>query len=75
MGHTPLGAGQAVAKVFKAPALLDAGFQVVVPVSVFDRDPAPVVRVFAISGTGLASEIRYHPEYPDGPRTIKLGKD
>ena len=64
-----------VAGRFKAPSLLAAGFQIVVPVSVFDRDPAPVVRVFAISGTGLASEIRYHPEYPDGPRTIKLGKD
>ena len=64
-----------VVKRYKAPLLSDAGFQVFVPVSVFDRDPAPVVRVFAISGTGVASEIRYHPEYVDGPRTIKLGKE
>ncbi len=64
-----------VVERFKAPLLSDAGFQVVVPVSVFDRDPAPVVRVFAMSRTGVASEIRYHPEYVDGPRAIKLGKD
>ncbi len=64
-----------VAKTHKARLLSDAGFQVVVPVSVFDRDPAPVVRVFAMSRTGVASEIRYHPEYVDGPRAIKLGKD
>ena len=62
-----------VVKRYKAPLLSDAGFQVFVPVSVFDRDPAPVVRVFAISGTGVASEIRYHPEYVDGPRTIQTG--
>ena len=64
-----------VAKVFKAPSLLDAGFHVVVPGSVFDRNPAPVVRVFATSVTGEASELRYHPKYADGPRTVKLGND
>ena len=63
-----------LARHFKAPLLSDAGFQVVVPVSVFDRDPAPVVRVFAISGTGVASELHYRPEYVDGPRTVRLGE-
>ena len=64
-----------VAKAFKAPLLRHAAFRVVVPGSVFDRDPALVVRVFAISRTGVAAELRYHPEYLDGPRTVKLGKD
>ena len=64
-----------VAKIFKARSLRRAGFHVVVPASVFDQDPAPVVRVFAISATGAASELRYHPQYLDGPRTVTLGKN
>ena len=63
-----------VAEFFKVPFLRHAGFRVEMPVSVFDRDPAPVVRVFAISRTRVASELHYHPEYLDGPRTVKLGK-
>ena len=63
-----------VARFFKFPPLGYAGFRVEMPVSVFDRDPAPVVRVFAISRR-VASELHYHPEYPDGPRTVKLGKN
>ena len=63
-----------VAKFFKVPLLRYAGFRVEMPVSVFDRDPAPVVRVFAISRQ-VASELHYHPEYPNGPRTVKLGKN
>ena len=62
-----------VVKSFKAPPLKRSGFRVVVPASVFDQDPAPVVRVFAISATGAASELRYHPQYLDGPRTVTLG--
>ena len=64
-----------VAQFFKVPLLRLAGFRVELPVSVFDRDPAPVVRVFAISRTGVASELYYHPEYSDGPRTVKLGTE
>ena len=64
-----------VGKFFRVPLLRRAGFQVVLPVSVFDRDPAPVIRVFAISRTREASELHYHPQYVDGPRTIKLGKE
>ena len=64
-----------VGKFFRVPLLHRAGFQVVLPVSVFDRDPAPVVRVFAISRDRVASELHYDPEYLDGLRTIKLGKE
>ena len=64
-----------VAKFFNVPLLWHTGFRVEMPVSVFDRDPAPVVRVFAISRTREASELRYYPQYGDGPRTIKLGKE
>ena len=64
-----------VARFFKVRSLRQAGFRVELPVSVFDRDPAPVVRVFAISRTGVASELYYHPEYSDGPRTVKLGTE
>jgi hypothetical protein len=64
-----------VARFFKVPLLWHAGFRVEMPVSVFDRDPAPVVRVFAISRTREASELHYYPQYEDGPRTIKLGKE
>ena len=59
---------------FKAPALENAGFHVILPGNVFDRDPPPVVRVFAISSAGVASELRYRAEYEDGVRTVKLGK-
>ena len=64
-----------VAKTLQAPSLKRSGFRVVVPAYVFDQDPAPVVRVFAISGTGAASELRYHAQYLDGPRTVTLGKN
>ena len=33
------------------------------------------MRVFAISRTREASELHYYPQYEDGPRTIKLGKE
>ena len=64
-----------VAGFFKIPLLRQAGFRVELPVSIFGRDPAPVVRAFAISRTGAASELYYHPEYSDGPRTVKLGTE
>ena len=63
-----------VAERFKMPSLVETGFWVVVPGSIFDQDPLPVVRVFAISANGLASELHYRPEYPDGSRTLRLGK-
>ena len=40
---------------------------------IFERDPPPVVRVFAVSSKGVASELRYHPEYDDGSRKRRLG--
>ena len=63
-----------VAKRFKMPSLVETGFWVVVPGSIFDQDPLPMVRVFAISANGLASELHYRPEYPDGSQTLRLGK-
>ena len=58
---------------FKAPSLEKAGFHVILPGNVFDRDPPPVVRVFALSSTGVASELRYRTEYEDGVRKFRLG--
>ena len=58
---------------FKAPSLEQAGFHVILPGYIFDRDPPPVVRVFAISSKGVASELRYHAEYSDGSRKFRLG--
>ena len=72
-GHAVVGRSDLV-EGFKAPALENAGFHVILPGNVFDRDPPPVVRVFAISSTGVASELRYRVEYEDGVRTVKLGK-
>ena len=62
-----------VAKAFKTDALVDAGFRVSVPASALDRHPLSVVRVFAISSEGVASELRYHPEYDDGTGKRQLG--
>ncbi len=59
---------------FKSPSLEQAGFRISLPARIFKRDPPPVVRVFAISSTGVASELRYRAEYEDGVRTVKLGK-
>ncbi len=72
-GHAVVGRSDLV-EGFKAPALENARFHVILPGNVFDRDPPPVVRVFAISSTGVASELRYRVEYEDGVRTVKLGK-
>ena len=47
---------------------------ILVKSEVFDREPSPLVRVFAISAAGVASELQYRPEYVDGSRTLKLGK-
>ncbi len=58
---------------FKAPSLGPAGFHVIVPSYIFDRDPPPVVRVFAISSIGVVSELRYRAEYRNGSRTVRLG--
>ena len=72
-GHTVL-RRPGLAKRFAAPSLEQAGFRVSLPASIFRRDPPPVVRVFAISSNGVASELRYRPEYSDGSRTVKLGR-
>ena len=42
---------------FKAPLMEHAGFDVILPSYIFDRDPPPTVRVFAISSTEVASEL------------------
>ena len=55
-----------VAKRFDAPSLKKAGFAVDLPKTLFEQVPPPVVRVFAISATGVASELRYRPHYEYG---------
>ncbi len=62
-----------LAEAFKAPSLISTGFEVAVPGSIFDRDPPPVVRVFAISSTAVASELLYRQEYEDGSQKRRLG--
>ena len=71
--HTALRRPRLVKK-FAAPSLEQAGFRIVLPGYIFDRDPPPVVRVFAISAAGAASELRYRTEYEDGARSVKLGQ-
>ena len=63
-----------VVKVFGAPSIVQAGFDVILPGLVLERGPPPEVRVFAISTRGVASELHYLSEYLDGSRTLKLGK-
>ena len=70
--HTAVGRSDLV-EGFKSPSLYQAGFDLVLPGYIFDRDPPPVVRVFALSSTGVASELRYRPEYEDGVRKFRLG--
>ena len=48
-----------VARGFKSPSLRQAGFQITLPNYPSDESPSPVVRVFAISETGVASELKY----------------
>ena len=72
-GHTVVSRAD-VAKLFDTPALEQAGFGVILPASAFERNPPPVVRVFAISANGVASELHYRPEYVDSSRTLRLGK-
>ena len=71
--HTALSRPRLVKK-FEAPSLAQAGFRIVLPGYIFDRDPPPVVRVFALSSKGVASELRYKLEYGDGSRKLYLGK-
>ena len=70
--HTAL-SRRRLAKRLAAPALEQAGFRIVLPGYIFNRDPPPVVRVFAISASGMASELRYRSEYEDGVRKFRLG--
>ena len=63
-----------VAREFQAQSLSQAGFQITVPNYSSDENRAPVVRVFAISETGVASELNYRPEYDDGCRKQRLGR-
>ena len=57
----------------KSPSLYQAGFRIVLPGYIFNRAPPPVVRVFAISANGVASELRYRSVYEDGGREFRLG--
>ena len=50
-----------VARRFETPLLAKAGFRVTLPDALIAQDPAPVVRVFAISRAGVASELKYQP--------------
>ena len=70
--HTPW-VRRDVANRFDAPSLKKAGFVVGLPKTVFTQVPPPVVRVFAISATGDASELRYRPDYEYAGRKIRLG--
>ena len=70
-GHTVVSRAD-VAKKFETPAMAQAGFSVFLP-SAFGRDPPSVVRVFAISSTGVASELRYLQEYEDGSNKRRIG--
>ena len=71
-GHT-LVSRHDVARAFRAQSLEAAGFGVALQGSVFKQDPVPGLRVFAISSTGVASELRYRPQYDDGFRKRRLG--
>ena len=71
-GHTVVSRAD-VAKKFETPAMAQAGFSVFVP-SALGRDPPSVVRVFAISSTGVASELRYREEYEDGSNKRRIGR-
>ena len=71
-GHTAL-SRRRLAKRLAAPSLEQAGFRIVLSGYIFNRDPPPVVRVFAISASGMASELRYRSEYEDGVRKFRLG--
>ena len=72
-GHSVVSRSDLV-KGFGAPSIVQAGFDVILPGLVLERGPPPEVRVFAISTSGIASELRYLSEYSDGSRTLKLGK-
>ena len=63
-----------IAEAFKAPSLKQAGLRVELLWPVFESDPPPVVRVFAISAAGMASELRYELEYYDDSRRAAPGQ-
>ena len=63
-----------VSKHLDAPALMKAGFMVVVPKPAVEGPAALEVRVFAISSEGLASELRFRKQSVDGSQTLKFGK-
>ncbi len=58
---------------FKSSSLYQAGFDLTLPGYIFDRKPTPVVRVFAISSTGVAAELLYRTAYEDRGREFRLG--
>ena len=62
-----------IATRFEAPSLVESGFRISLPRFVFERDPTPIVRVFAVSSTGVASELGYRPEYQYPGGTCTLG--
>ena len=63
-----------IAQAFGIPSLRQAGFRVGLLWPVFESASPPVVRVFAVSGAGVASELRYRSEYYDESRRLRLGK-
>ena len=71
--HTVLPRGD-VARHFKMPSLVEAGFSVDVPGFIFGRDPPPWYASSPSHRPGAASELRYRPEYDDGSQTLKLGR-
>ena len=51
-----------------------AGFHVTLRSFAFEQGSAAVIRVFAISERGVASELNYRPEYDDGCEQHRLGE-
>ena len=71
-GHTAVSRSD-LAEGFGSPSMVQAGFDVVLSGTVFEQEQPPMVRVFAISPTAVASELWYRSEYPDGPHQRRLG--
>ena len=63
-----------VATEFNIPSSEDVGFRVTLWTRVFAPHTAPEVRVFGISESGVASELRYKEQYGRGDGRIVLGK-
>ena len=71
-GHTEVSRSDLV-DGFGSPSMARAGFDVVLSEPIFEQDQPPMVRIFAISTTSVASELWYRSEYADGPHQRRLG--